>query len=847
MSFFNRLTAVFLAALLIGPLVPLEARTKKGDRFLGQGRAAESKKEWDAALEAYEQALSEDPTDIVYQMATTKARFQASQAHVDKGLKIRATGQLGEALLEFRSAFAINPGSPIAQQELMRTQDMIQRERKRVEQTGQEAAPEQRGLTPSEESKRQTREKIGRLLAVPELKPLNPDAVKNLKINGQSAKVVFDTIGKVAGINVLWDPEYTAPPKPMNVDFNDSTLEQSLDYVSVITKSYWKPLSPNTIFITNDNPNKRRDYAEMVAKTFYLSNVGTPQELQEIVNAVRSVSELQRVVAYNSQNAIIVRGEADQVSLAEKMIHDLDKARSEVVVDVLVMEASTIFKRQLTAALASTGLNIPIAFTPRSGLRVVPNPPTTTPSTNPNTTPSTPSTDTPAADTTAIPLSNLGRIASSDFSTVLPSALLQATLSDARTKVLQAPQIRSVDGVKASLKIGEREPTATGSFQPGIGGVGINPLVNTQFTYIDVGVNVDLTPHVHDNGDVSIHIELDISSVTGHVSLGGIDQPIIGQRKVTHDIRMHEGEVNLLGGLINQQDSKSVTGIPGLSSIPFLRRLFSGESVDRERGELMIVLIPHIVRKTELTPENLRGIAVGNATTIKLNYAPKASDIQTVAPPAAANPPAAAANPVAVVQPAAPPVTAPGTPVTPPATAPPATAPPVAAPPTTPPMASPPATAPPATAPPGAVPPPPGTGSARVVFLPATADTTVNGNVVVTVVLQGGADIAAAPLQVQFDPKMLRLNDVSRGDLLAGDGQQPQFTKSILNDAGSATVQLNRMPGTAGISGDGTLVVLNFTAINRGASPVWISNLALRNSQGQPIPASLPRMTVTIR
>ena len=275
---------------------------------------------------------------------------------------------MGEALLEFRSAFAINPGSPIAQQELMRTQDMIQRERKRVEQTGQETAPEQRGLTPSEESKRQTREKIGRLLAVPELKPLNPDAVKNLKINGQSAKVVFDTIGKVAGINVLWDPEYTAPPKPMNVDFNDSTLEQSLDYVSVITKSYWKPLSPNTIFITNDNPNKRRDYAEMVAKTFYLSNVGTPQELQEIVNAVRSVSELQRVVAYNSQNAIIVRGEADQVSLAEKMIHDLDKARSEVVVDVLVMEASTIFKRQLTAALASTGLNIPITFTPRSGL-----------------------------------------------------------------------------------------------------------------------------------------------------------------------------------------------------------------------------------------------------------------------------------------------------------------------------------------------------------------------------------------------------------------------------------------------------------------------------------------------
>ena len=129
-------------------------------------------------------------------------------------------------------------------------------------------------------------------------------------------------------------------------------------------------------------------------------------------------------------------------------------------------------------------------------------------------------------------------------------------MSDARSKVLQAPQMRSVDNVKATLKIGDREPTATGSFQPGIGGVGINPLVNTQFTYIDVGVNVDLTPHVHDNGDVSMHIDLEISAVNGTVNLGGINQPIIGQRKITHDIRMHEGEVGLLGGLINTQDTK---------------------------------------------------------------------------------------------------------------------------------------------------------------------------------------------------------------------------------------------------------------------------------------------------
>ena len=365
MSFFNRLTAVVAAIALLGQMVPVEAKTRKGEKYLAQGRIYEVQKNWDAALEQYQKALAEDPAEIVYQIAVDKVRFQAGQAHVDNGLKIRGQGQLGEALLEFQRALSINPTSAVARQELDLTRQMIERERKRVEETGKQAPAEERGQTPADQAREATRKQIDRMLPVPELKPLNRDPI-NIKINSQPAKVLFETIGKVAGINVLWDPDYTAPQRnSLNVDFDNATLEQALDYISIITKSYWKALSPNTIFVTNDNPNKRREYAEMVAKTFYLANVNTPQELQEIVNAVRSVSELQRVVAYNSQNAIIVRGETDQVALAEKMIRDLDKPRAEVVVDILVLEASSVFSRQLTAAIASTGLNVPVAFTPR--------------------------------------------------------------------------------------------------------------------------------------------------------------------------------------------------------------------------------------------------------------------------------------------------------------------------------------------------------------------------------------------------------------------------------------------------------------------------------------------------
>src|SRR5215471_2234022 len=222
-------------------------------------------------------------------------------------------------------------------------------EEKRRFQTGKEAAPEQRALTPTDEARKKMQDRISRLLPVPELRPLNTAPIHNLKIHSQPVKVLFETLAKLAGacegcqsINVLWDPEYQAPPHNMfTVDFDDVTLQQALDYAAMLTKSYWKALSPNAIFITNDNLNKRRDYADMVAQTFYLVNVSLPQEIQEIVNAVRSVAELQRVVAFTSQNAIIIRGEADQVALAAKMIHDLDKPRSEVVVDILVLAASS--------------------------------------------------------------------------------------------------------------------------------------------------------------------------------------------------------------------------------------------------------------------------------------------------------------------------------------------------------------------------------------------------------------------------------------------------------------------------------------------------------------------------
>ena len=813
---FSSLAILLGLAALAGCLaVPAAARTRKGDKFLAQGKDREARKDWDGALDFYNKALAEDPTDPRYQLEVHQARFQASQAHVAQGLKLRKEGSLAQALVEFQRAYGIDPSSSVAEQELKTTTQMIEREKKKG------ADSDTRSLTPIQLAKRNSEQKLDSMLPVPELRPLNQQPI-NLKMNNTSVKVLFETVGKLAGINVLFDAEFKAESK-QSIELTGATLNEALDYLAIVTKAFWKPLSANAIFVTQDNTTKRRDYEEQVMKVFYLTNVTTPQELQEIVTAVRSVADIQRLFVYNAQNAIIARGEADRIALAEKIIHDLDKPKSEVVVDVLVLQVSSDMTRTLGAALNT--LSLPVSFTPRSSISTPSSSTTASTSTPTNNGTGTTNTGTTASTTTSIPLAYIGKVNAGDFSTVLPSGTLQAVLSDSGTRVLQSPELRSVDNQKASLKIGQKEPIASGSFQSGVGGVGINPLVNTQFTFIDVGVNVDLTPKVHDNGEISMHVEVEISSVLSYVDLGGIKQPIISQEKVIHDIRMKDGEVNLLGGLKQIQDSTTLTGIPGLSSIPVIKWLFSSKTVNKSSQELLIALIPHIVRRPDYNEEEMRAIAVGNATVVKLNYAHPQPQAEGEPAPKGGIPP----NPGAATTP----------PVTPPASS----ANPPAAPPATPPVTAPQANAPPSATPPSAMPP----VNTTVNFVPDHYETIMGQSFNVNLTMSNATDLFSAPLQIKYDPKVLKLTDVVQGSLLSGDGQQATFTKNILNDTGEADITLNRLPGTGGVTGSGMLVTLSFTTLSRDTTSVSVPAFSPTNSQGQPISNSSPLLTVTVR
>ena len=596
-------------AVLLVVFAILPAIADKAKSAYDKGQDAEARENFEAAYNFYKQAYDLKPKDLRYKSSFERLRFKAAATIVHHAQGLRDEGKLQEALAEFQKAAQIDPSLFIAQQELKRTLQMI----------NDASNPPPQAAGPPNQLEKKIRDAPGPV----ELAPISNVPI-TVKLT-EDTKVIYQTVGQLAGINVLFDPDYTS--RRIKVELNGVTLEEALEITALESKTFWRPVTGNTIFVAQDNPAKRKELEQSVLKTFYLSNISQPTELQDVVNAIRAVLDVQRVQQLLSQNALVVRGTPDQIALAEKLVDDLDRARPEVVVDIAVLQVSKDKSRTL-------GMNWPTSAT----VALQSNINTATATTN-----STTGTTTTPSSNGGLELNTLGNLNATDFQVTIPSANLSAVMSDSDTKTLQNPQVRALDNQKATLKIGERVPVATGSFQPGIGGVGINPLVNTQFQYLDVGVNIDVTPHVHADREVTLKISMEISSVINQASIGGISQPIIGQKKIEHEIRLKDGESSLIGGIFDDSQTRALSGIPGLAQIPILRYLFGQVTQDKSQDETVFAITPHIIRGNTISELNQRQIEIGTANTIVLRH------VNRVAVPAvpAAQPQAPGTQPLA--------------------------------------------------------------------------------------------------------------------------------------------------------------------------------------------------------
>ena len=578
---------VFASCLSLLGLVGCSA----GNVALREARKAELRKDWDTALVDYEKAGRDQPENSKIIIHERLVRIQASASHLKQGQRLLREGRPDDASGEFQKAVSIDPTNEAAAQELAKV-------------AAAQIAAKQARETALKQALKANDEAAN---APPiKLKAFPEEPLAHFRVSADSRKV-FEALAKLANMNVAFTATFR--PGPLSEDLSNVKVEEALNIVALQTHTFWRAITSNTILVVPDTPTDRRDYDVEELKTIYLSNPLAAADRTAITTALKQVLGLQRIIDNPDSNAIVIRDTPAKIAAAEQLVHELDRSKAEIVMEVSVVEADRDRARDLglyPATVSSSG-----TITPGLSAGMIFSPPVSAASAG------------ASAAQTGLSLSTPWN----DFALVVPSAVANAVLNDTRTHILQNPQVRSTDGQTAKLSIGQRIPYATGSFLPSLGATTSTSgttglLASTQFQFQDVGVKLELTPHLLANGEVSIHASIEISSLGAPSTIAGVSEPTFGERKIEHDIRLKEGEVSVLGGLIQTTITNTVSGVPFLGDIPLLRYLFSSEHVERQETEVLVMLTPRVVRLPE--PH------VGAGSNVTLAGEPQPTGLQPV-------------------------------------------------------------------------------------------------------------------------------------------------------------------------------------------------------------------------
>ncbi len=560
---------------------------------------AEQRQDYDLAVAEWTKAARAKPDDRTIRLSLDRAKMRAAQDHFARARRHNATGKTEEALVEYQLAAELNPASGEIQDELralraqMRTQVAIDR--------GGKTTLE--GLI---------RDSLAAPLPgadVPEDVAL-PDS---LIFRDASARDIFTAIGRFSNLSVMFDPTFR--DQPLSIDLRKAPLAEALTSLGTATRTFWRVTAPRSIIVIPDTAAKRREYEEEIVRTFFLSNA----DLKETVDVLRIVVDARRLAPVAATNAITIKDTPERVAAAGRIITAIDKARPEVVIDVELLEVDR-------TRLQDYGLQIA----------------------SPTSTPTGIDGQATVNREDGITLRDLRSLTSSDvLLTNLPGLYYRLLKSDTNTRTLANPQLRTQEGTAAQARFGERVPVPVTTFAPiAAGGVQTQPI--TSFNYENIGVNIDITPRMHHDDDVSLAIKVEVSSVSG-TGFGNL--PTFGNRFISTVIRLRDGETNMLAGLIRDEERKVMSGIPGLSDIPVIGRLFAFNRTETQATDIILTLTPHIVRVLDLTDTDVRAFRMGRDTGAAVVDVPGPTPVRPPAgavdaAPAGATPAPAQAAPV---------------------------------------------------------------------------------------------------------------------------------------------------------------------------------------------------------
>ena len=547
-----------------------------------RGRDAEQRQDYDRAVAEYTRALRLGPGNTDARLGLERARLRAAQDHFVKGRRLAALEKFDEALVEYGLAAELNPGSADIDQELRSTRNRL---RAKIPVSGEGKTELQMLIDRS------------RNLAPPGL-DLPPDVKMpaSLTFREAGSRDVFTSIARFANIGIVFDSTFRETP--ITVDLRNASLEDALNTVAGMTRAFFRVTAPNTVVVIPDTQAKRREYEEEVVRTFYLSNA----DIKETTDLLRLVLDVRRISATTATNALTLKDTPERVAAAARVLSAIDKARPEVIIDVELLEVDR-------TKLLDYGLQIASPGSPGLDGSVSATPPGTN---------------------STLTLQALRNLSQSDVLLAnLPSLYYRLLKTDVNTRTLANPQLRTSDGTTAQARFGDQVPVPTTTFSPiATGGTPQQPI--TAYTYQNIGVNIDITPRSHHDDDGTLVWKVAVTSLSGS-GFGGL--PTFGNREISTVIRLRDGETNMLAGLIRDDERRSQDGIPGLSDIPGVGRLFAHTQRTTNQTDIVLTLTPHIIRVLDLNEADLRAFRVGRETLEPLPDLPVPAPDEPTPPP----------------------------------------------------------------------------------------------------------------------------------------------------------------------------------------------------------------------
>ncbi len=576
----------FLALLIL-----LAAAGCSGSRAFHDAREEETLGHWDLAVLKYARALDLDPKNTHYKISLARAKIKASQFHFEKGKLYRSAAQPELAAVELEQAVLLDPTNKYAETELRKAREDAAR-----------AQAERSGETRMEAAKRKTR---GLRARAPMLEPASDRPINLNFPQPKPIKQIYQSLASAAGINVIFDPQLKDDNVSIvltNIDF-----QKALETLLRQENHFYKVIDEHTMLIAADTPQNRKTYEDLVIRTFFLSN----GDVTEVSNALRSLLQTTRISINKGENSITLRDTADKVAIAEKIVEQNDKQLSEVVVDVELLQIDVNKTQDLGLLLSSysVGAAVPAPVGSKDDKGNPISGSTTDLGAN-----------VPAGSFT---WDTLKQISIRSFGFTIPSLTYSFIKNNTDAELLARPQLRISEGQKAQLIIGDKIPIPTTTFNTGTT-VGGNIVPVTSFQYQDVGIKIDVEPRVHHNKEITMKLIVEVSNLNGFVTVQqGQNQPIIGTRTISSNIRLKDGETNFLAGLLRNDKSNNTDTIPFLGDIPILGRLFSKKSSTNKTSDLVLTLTPHIIRIPDVTEEDLTPVYVGTDANISFQGTPR--------------------------------------------------------------------------------------------------------------------------------------------------------------------------------------------------------------------------------